>query len=146
MSDQGPNAGAPSAPGEEQLVLAALDARTKAYAPYSHFLVGAALLGEDGRIYTGCNVENVTLGLTVCAERTAVLKAVSEGCRRFELLVVCVDVSPLVAPCGLCRQALVEFGRDLDIVLVNLAGERARVSLADILPRAFYPHHLLSRD
>jgi cytidine deaminase len=104
------------------LIQAAMDARLRAHAPYSHFLVGAALEDESGRDHTGCNVENATLGLTVCAERVAVWKAVSEGARRFRRIVVAADTDRLTPPCGACRQILWEFCGDIPVILVNLAG------------------------
>ena len=120
----------------------ALDARSRAYAPYSGFAVGAALRARDGRVFTGANVENASYGLSVCAERTAVFTAVAAGAREFVELAVATRSSPPAAPCGLCRQALAEFALDLPIVLVNEAGERTRVTLAELLPHAFRPDSL----
>jgi cytidine deaminase len=120
-----------------RLLEAALAARQHAHAPYSHFCVGAALLTADGRIITGCNVENATYGLTICAERVAVFKAVSEGHRRFTHVAVVADSREPTPPCGPCRQILWEFGGDLEVILGNLDGERARHSLKDLLPFPF---------
>ncbi len=128
---------------EQALIDASIAARANAYAPYSNFAVGAALLGENGTIYTGVNVENVTFGLTTCAEQTAFLKAVSEGVRSFTKIAVCTEKSPPAAPCGLCRQMMVEFCEDLDILLVNPAGEMKRVRLSEIMPGPFRPRDLL---
>lgn len=127
---------------EEALAQAAIAARELAYAPYSRFKVGAAVLGVDGRIYTGCNVENVTFGLTTCAEQVAIMKAVSEGCRGFVAVAVCTETDPPATPCGLCRQMMVEFADDLDILLATPAGVRARTTLRAIMPHAFRPTDL----
>jgi cytidine deaminase len=121
----------------QPLVDAALAAQANAYAPYSKFQVGAALLTEDGIIVPGCNVENGSLGLTICAERTAVSAAVAGGRQRFTALVVVTNATPAVAPCGLCRQTLIEFCQDLPILLVNPSGERTEVRLAELMPRPF---------
>ncbi len=128
---------------EDRLVKAALAARENAYAPYSGFLVGAAILTEDGSVYAGCNVENVTYGMTTCAEQTAMLKAVSEGHRRFTRIAVCTDKSPPATPCGMCRQMLAEFCDDVGIILANPQGERDYTRLSDILPHAFRPRDLI---
>jgi cytidine deaminase len=125
------------------LSAAAVDARTRAWAPYSRFQVGAALLCEDGTVVTGCNVENASYGLTVCAERTALLKAVSEGHRRFVAIAIATDMPEPATPCGMCRQAMAEFADDLPIYLVNPAGARRTFSLAALLPGAFKPEALL---
>ena len=125
------------------LSAAAVDARTRAWAPYSRFQVGAALLCEDGTIVTGCNVENASYGLTVCAERTALLKAVSDGRRRFVAIAIATDMPEPATPCGMCRQAMAEFANDLPIYLVNPAGVRRTFSLAALLPGAFKPEALL---
>ena len=109
----------------------------KAYAPYSGFKVGASLLGKNGEIYTGCNIENISSGLTVCAERHAVFSAVSDGCQEFSVLVVISDSSPPVTPCGACRQVLAEFTKELRIILVNPEGEQSEFSLSRLLPEPF---------
>lgn len=121
----------------EKLVQAALKARERAYAPYSHFRVGAALLGSSGTIYTGCNVENASYGATICAERTALVKAVSEGEQSFQALVIASGSPEPVAPCGICRQVLVEFGNDLKLWLVNTEGKTIETSLKECFPNAF---------
>ena len=107
---------------QDKLVSLAAEARKKAYAPYSNFAVGAALLAKSGRVYTGCNVENVSYGLTVCAERVAVFKAVSEGEREFEAIAVVTENG--VTPCGACRQVLIEFGDDIQVIVADTAGHR----------------------
>jgi cytidine deaminase len=124
-------------PGTDELVRLALEARRFAYAPYSRFEVGAALRTADGRVFSGANVENASYGLAVCAERSAVVAAVNAGARELAELVVATATSPPTAPCGMCRQTLAEFARDLPIVLVNERGERTETSLAELLPRAF---------
>lgn len=111
--------------------------KQQAWVPYSEFPVGAALLCESGEIVTGCNVENASIGATVCAERTALGVAVSHGERSFEALCVVTDAEPPAAPCGICRQALSEFCANLPMLLANEAGDREETTLAEIFPRAF---------
>lgn len=121
----------------QALIEAALTARLHAHAPYSNFLVGAAIEAEDGRIFTGCNVENATYGLTLCAERVAVFKAISEGVRKFKAIAVSADSERLTPPCGACRQILWEFLGDVPLTLVNLQGKTEQLRLSDIFPRPF---------
>src|SRR5215831_15315537 len=121
----------------DPLLQAALDARENAFAPFSKFKVGAALEGIDGRIHTGCNVENATYGLTMCAERVAVFKAVSEGARRFKRVAVAADTDKLTPPCGACRQILWEFCGDIELVLVNPRGKSETYRMKDLLPKPF---------
>jgi cytidine deaminase len=120
-----------------ELLAAALAARQHAYAPYSHFLVGAALEDVEGRIHTGCNIENATYGLTLCAERVAVFKAVSEGVREFRRIAVAADTETLTSPCGACRQILWEFCGDIEVTLVNPRGKSETLRMKDLFPRAF---------
>ena len=115
----------------------ALAARDHAHAPYSHFLVGAALEAEDGRVFTGCNVENATYGLSVCAERVAVFKAISEGARKFRRIAVSADTDVLTPPCGACRQILWEFCGDIEVSLVNPRGKTETFRMRDLFPRPF---------
>jgi cytidine deaminase len=122
------------------LIAKAMEARKKAYAPYSHFAVGAALLARSGRIYTGCNVENASYGLSVCAERVAVFKAVSEGERDFEAMAVVTENG--VTPCGACRQVLMEFGDNIQVIVADEAGGYRVFTLRELLPEAFTPEHL----
>ena len=124
-------------PAGTALVEAARAARLHAHAPFSRFQVGAALLGTDGRVFIGCNVENATYGLTVCAERVAVFKAVSEGCRSFTRIAVVADTNEPTPPCGACRQILWEFGGDLEVILANLTSGQAVYRLRDLLPYPF---------
>jgi cytidine deaminase len=121
----------------DALIAAALAARENAFAPYSKFRVGAAIEDIDGRIHTGCNVENATYGLTVCAERVAVFKAVSEGARKFRRVAIAADTDRLTPPCGACRQILWEFCGDVEIVLVNLRGTTETHRLKDLFPKPF---------
>jgi len=116
---------------------AALDAREKAHAPFSHFLVGAAIEADDGSIYAGCNVENSSYGLTMCAERTALYHAVARGARRFKRVAVAADTETLTPPCGACRQVLWDLCGDVEVVLMNLKGGRETMRLSALLPRAF---------
>jgi cytidine deaminase len=125
----------------DRLLEAARAAQDRAYAPYSEYRVGAALEAEDGTVYAGCNVENASYGLTICAERTALGAAVSGGARRFVRLVVVSDSDPPASPCGACRQMLAEFGLHLDVRAVG-PGRELRWTLADLLPDAFTPHRL----
>ena len=124
-------------PSTEPLVSAALAVRENAFAPFSKFKVGAALEGLDGRIHTGCNVENATYGLTLCAERVAVFKGISEGARRFKRVAVAADTDRLTPPCGACRQILWEFCGDVEIILVNLRGKIETYRLKDLFPKPF---------
>lgn len=126
----------------DPLVAAALSARTNAHAPYSGFAVGAAVEDETGRIFAGCNIENASYGLTVCAERVAVWKAMSEGSRRFRRVAVAADTVVLTPPCGACRQILWEFCGDVEIVLANLEGASETLRLGQLLPRPFDAHLL----
>jgi cytidine deaminase len=125
----------------DSLIAAARGAQARAYAPYSNFRVGAALEGSDGSVFLGCNIENASYGLTICAERAAVCAAISAGVKRFRRAVVVSDVDPPAAPCGACRQVLAEFGMDLPIEGV---GSKRSVSwrLSELLPAAFGPENL----
>ncbi len=122
---------------DERLIEAAKRAREFAVAEYSKFRVGAALVADDGRVFTGCNIENATYGLTICAERVAVFKAISEGARHFVSIVVAADTDTLTPPCGACRQILWEFCGDIEVVLVNLQDKTESFALADLFPRPF---------
>jgi cytidine deaminase len=122
---------------DDPLATAAIQAREHAHAPFSHFRVGAALLDAAGRIHTGCNVENATYGLTLCAERVAVFKAISEGARAFTRIAIAADTETLTPPCGACRQILWEFCSDIEVVLVNLRGASETMRLQELFPRAF---------
>jgi len=119
------------------LVAAARRARENAAAAFSHFKVGAALESADGTVFTGCNVENATYGLTICAERVAMFKALSEGHRTFTRIAIVADTEAPTPPCGACRQILWEFGGNLEILLANLTEEKGRHQLKDLLPMPF---------
>ena len=121
----------------DKLVAAAKQARENAHAPYSNFRVGAALRAKSGQVYTGCNVENSTYGPTVCAERVAIFKAISEGERGFDAIAVVADTPKPTPPCGACRQLIWEFCGDVDIILANLKGQVEVVRTSAILPRPF---------
>jgi cytidine deaminase len=122
---------------ETTLYMLAKEARLKAQAPYSRFFVGAALQFEDGGVATGCNIENASYGLTICAERVALVKALSDGHSRFSRIVVVADTAAPTPPCGPCRQLLWEYCGDIPVVLANLDGPTARYQLADLLPLPF---------
>ncbi len=126
----------------DALIEAALQARENAHAPYSKFKVGAALEDETGRIHTGCNVENATYGLTICAERVAVFKAVSESARKFRRIAVAADTDALTPPCGACRQILWEFCGDIEVILANPRGKTETLRLRDLFPRPFDASYL----
>ncbi len=119
------------------LIKLAIASRQKAYAPYSNFLVGAALLTKDGTIFSGCNVENTSYGLCICAERTAICKAVSEGHQAFEA--IAVSATPFATPCGACRQFIVEFGRDIEVICVDANDESNTKSwtIEQLIPENF---------
>lgn len=122
---------------EDALKQAALAARERAHAPFSNFLVGAAIESLDGRIFGGCNVENSSYGLTMCAERTAIFRAVAEGAKRFKRVAVVADTETLTPPCGACRQVLWDLCGDVEVILFNLQGQSETFRLRDLLPRAF---------
>jgi cytidine deaminase len=118
-------------------VNAARAAQARAYAPYSNFRVGAALESESGDVFVGCNVENASYGLTICAERVAMFKALSEGHRAFRRIAIVANTTAPTPPCGPCRQILWEFGGDLEVILANLRRETGRHRLSDLLPLPF---------
>ena len=122
---------------DHELVMMALEARRYAYAPYSHFSVGAALLCADGTVYTGCNIENASYPCGICAERTAAAKAISEGKRDFVALAVAGSGETLCTPCGLCRQFLYEFAPKLRVLCANDAGTYEEHSLTELLKAGF---------
>jgi cytidine deaminase len=124
-------------PHHDALIAAARTAREHAHAPYSNFRVGAAVHATSGRVFTGCNVENATYGLTLCAERVAIFKAVSEGERGFDAVAVVADTDTLTPPCGACRQILWEFCGNAEVILANLKGKIDRYRLADLFPKPF---------
>ena len=121
----------------DALISAAKQARENAHAPFSNFRVGAAVRAKSGRIFTGCNVENATLGLTCCAERVAIFKAVSEGEHGFDAIAVAADTDTLTPPCGPCRQIIWEFCGDVPVVLANLKGKIEQMSSGKLLPHPF---------
>lgn len=123
------------------LITAACQERQRSYSPYSKFRVGAALLGRSGTVYLGTNVENVSFGLAICAERSAVARAVSDGEQDFVAIAICADGPQPTAPCGACRQVLLEFGPQMQVILAGedgLAGETRELTVADLLPHAFF--------
>lgn len=138
MSDDG----RPSAAGEARLRAAAFAAMERAYAPYSRFRVGAALLTSDGDVVTGCNVENAAYPASICAERGAVMAAVAAGHRRFDLLVLATEAHEPAPPCGQCRQVLAEFAPALPVVSVTRGGAVRRWTMAGLLPSPFLPASL----
>lgn len=127
---------------DQELVDLAFTMLDRSYAPYSHFPVGAALEGTDGSVYTGCNVENAAYGSCICAERTALVKAVSEGCRTFRRLAVVGNSTDFCWPCGACRQMLYEFAPDLEILAANRDHRFVKYTLRQLLPQGFGPDTL----
>jgi cytidine deaminase len=122
---------------EDDLIRSATDVRENAFAPYSNFRVGAAVESESGTIYTGCNVESASYGLTVCAERVAIWKGISRGEKKFGRIAVVVDTEELTPPCGVCRQIIWEFCGDVPVILSNLQGRTETIQMGELLPRAF---------
>jgi cytidine deaminase len=122
---------------KDYLVEAARIARERSISPFSNFRVGAAVETEDGKVFTGCNIESASFGLTACAERVAIWKALSEGERRFKRVAIVADTEQLTPPCGTCRQIIWEFCRDATVTLANLRGDVETDSVSDLLPRAF---------
>jgi len=127
----------------EELKSTALAMRERSYSPYSRFRVGAALECSDGTVFTGCNMENAAFGPTICAERTAVAKAVSEGRRDFVRIAVAGDSKAPCVPCGVCRQVLREFAPEIEIICLGTDGEEKTMSLNDLLPNSFGPEFLI---
>lgn len=132
------------APHSVDLAAAARDAASRAYAPYSRFAVGAAVRTASGRVFTGCNVENASYGLTICAERNAVFQAAAAGEREIVAVAVWTPTATPTAPCGACRQVLNEFGPDMEVVCACEGPERIQARLPELLPRAFGPQNLTS--
>ena len=126
----------------KNLLHAAMRARKNTYAPYSKFKVGAAIETIDGRIFTGCNIENASYGLAICAERVAVFKAVSEGVKKFKRIVIVTGVKKPTPPCGMCRQVLFEFNPNLEIIIANTNGKVIKTKLSKLFPYAFGPKNL----
>ncbi len=126
----------------KDLVAAAISAKELAYAPYSKFRVGAAILAKDGRISTGCNIESSSYGLTICAERTAIFKAYSEGIREFTAIAVVSDDPEFTPPCGACRQVLIDLAGDMDFVMANAKNKLKVLRLKSLLPLAFTSKNL----
>jgi cytidine deaminase len=120
-----------------ELLSLAREARGRAYAPYSGFAVGAAVLARDGRAFTGVNVENASIGLSVCAERNAIAKALSEGARDFVAVAIVTGADEPTMPCGVCRQVMWEFSRDLRVIVETAAGARVTTTIADLFPQPF---------
>jgi len=125
----------------EKLFEEAMKTRENAYAPYSNFKVGACLLSEDGEIFTGCNVENASYGLSICAERNAIFSAVAKGKRKFKAMLIVAEGETPVKPCGACRQVMLEFG-DFDVYLANTSGKIEKTKVSKLLPNAFSPKDL----
>ncbi|XP_055860433.1 cytidine deaminase-like [Biomphalaria glabrata] len=131
----------------ESLVKASHEAKLRAYCPYSKFQVGAAVLTEDGKVFTGCNVENVSYSLTICAERSALVKAVSEGHTRFKAIAVASNMpDTYIRPCGACRQFLLEFGKDYDVYMTKPDHTFIKSSPVELMPHGFTPLDLMSYE
>lgn len=127
---------------QKDLIRLAQDAYQKAYAPYSHYPVGAATLWASGKIYTGCNVENASFGLTICAERNSIFQAVARGERKLKAVAIAVPTENFPSPCGACRQVLREFAEDCSVILVNGKGNTQITGLKTLLPDSFGPEYL----
>lgn len=127
----------------KKLVKEAEKARKKAYTPYSKFKVGAAVLSVDGKIFSGCNIENASFGLAVCAERVAIFKAISEGSTKFKAIAVIGNTDKPCSPCGACRQVISEFGEDIPLIMANLKGDVKIKKIKELLPEAFGKNDLL---
>ncbi|MGR3309290.1 MAG: cytidine deaminase [Candidatus Brocadiales bacterium] len=121
----------------EELIKKAREAMTAAYSPYSHFKVGAAVLAKGGKIYAGCNIENCSYGLTICAERVAMFNAVSAGEKEFDAIAIVTDSTELTPPCGACRQVIWEFSKDVAVILTNLQGKQKTTKISELLPTPF---------
>jgi len=128
---------------DDKLIASAAAARERAYAPYSNFKVGAALKGKSGRVYAGCNVENAAYGPSMCAERTAIFKAVSEGEREFEAIAIVTENG--ASPCGSCRQVMMEFAPDMAVIIADTQGQARFTTVRALLPDGFTPEHLPRR-
>lgn len=126
----------------QKLIRIARRARNNAYAPYSRFKVGSAVLTDRGKIYSGCNVENASYGLTNCAERTAIFKAVSDGQRKIKAIAIVLDAPDFGAPCGACRQVIYEFGPQADVIMATVKGKYKIAKISELLPYAFGPENL----
>lgn len=122
---------------DSKLIESAVNARENAHAPFSHFKVGASLLTETGEIITGCNIENATFGLTMCAERVAIFKAISEGNNKFQKIAIVADTGKLTPPCGACRQIIWEFCGDVEVLMANLQGKTEIFQMRELFPNAF---------
>jgi cytidine deaminase len=127
-----------------KLASLARKARRHSLSPHSHFRVGAALITKEGKVYTGCNVENSSFGLTICAERTALFKAISEGDRRFQAIAIASDNPDPIPPCGACRQVLLELAGNIDVIMVGKTKGTRVCRMSDLLPLAFTKHNLHS--
>lgn len=126
----------------DALIQKAKEARDKAYAPYSEFRVGAALEAKDGTVFTGCNIENASYGATCCAERTALVKAVSEGVKEFRRIAIFAGTNDPCPPCGICRQVLYEFAPDIEVIMTGTEGKTDVSKLTDLMPNAFHSEKL----
>ena len=133
-------------PADEDLIKVAALARRRAYAPYSTYKVGAAIRTKRNKVHAGANVENVSYGLTICAERTAVFAAVNAGDTAFDAIAIVIDDAQLPSPCGACRQVLAEFAPEMRVILATVGGERRATTLAELLPTPFLPGNLPPKD
>jgi cytidine deaminase len=127
----------------KQLAKRAQAARKHSFSPYSQFRVGAAIITKSGKVYTGCNIENSSFGLTICAERTAIFKAVSEGEREFTAIAIATDETRFISPCGACRQVIMDLAGDVDCILTDKAGAIKVLRMSDLLPHPFTSEDLL---
>ena len=129
----------------QELIKKAKEARSKAYAPYSKFKVGSAVLTENDTIFTGCNIENASLGLSICAERVAIFKAISSGCKILKAIAIICDTEEPCSPCGACRQMMVEFSPEMEVIMVNLQNKTKTAKAKELLPGFFQGRELKHR-
>ena len=131
---------------KDKLIAKAREVRKNAYVPYSKFPIGAAILTEDNKIFTGCNIENAAYGLTNCAERTAIYKAIAAGYRKFKAIAIIADTEKPITPCGSCRQVLLEFGTNIKVIMTNFNGDEEIKTISELLPSSFSREDIKSEE
>ncbi len=131
---------------KDKLIAKAREVRKNAYVPYSKFPIGAAILTEDNKVFTGCNIENAAYGLTNCAERTAIYKAIATGYRKFKAIAIIADTEKPITPCGSCRQVLLEFGTNIKVIMTNFNGDEEIKTISELLPSSFSREDIKSEE